>query len=130
MEIQYKVIGVLLIGLALIHIIFPKYFNWKEELKSLSLVNQEIMKVHTFFIALTVFLMGVLCLTSANDLIHTALGRRVSLGFGIFWSFRLFMQFYGFSAKLWKGKTKETIFHVAASVFWFYLSFVFFYSMI
>lgn len=76
MEIHFKIIGTLLIGLALVHVIFPKYFNWDKELKLLSLINRQIMIVHTFFIALVVFLMGLLCLTSASQLIETELGRK------------------------------------------------------
>ena len=125
MEIHFKIIGVLLMALALIHIIFPKYFNWEEELKSLSLMNQQMMTVHTFFIALTVFLMGLLCLISATELIETKLGKTVSLGFGIFWTIRLFIQFFVYSTKLWKGKTFETIVHIVFSLLWVYLSFVF-----
>ncbi|MFN7424474.1 MAG: hypothetical protein ACK5QP_13865, partial [Chitinophagales bacterium] len=86
MEIHFKIIGVLLITLALVHIIFPKYFNWEEELKSLSLINRQMMTVHTFFIALTVFLMGLLCLTSAYDLIETNIGKKITFGLGIFWT--------------------------------------------
>jgi hypothetical protein len=41
MEIHFKIIGVLLIALALVHIVFPKYFNWDKELKSLSLINRQ-----------------------------------------------------------------------------------------
>jgi hypothetical protein len=74
-------------GLSLVHLIFPKYFNWKEELKSLSLINKQMMTIHTFFIALVVFLMGLLCLTSATELIETRLGKTISLGLGIFWVF-------------------------------------------
>ncbi len=125
MEIHYKIIGVLLIALAFIHVIFPKYFKWKDELKSLSLINQEIMKVHTFFIALVVFLIGLLCLTSSSELIHTELGKKVSLGFGIFWCFRLLTQFFGYSSELWKGKKMETAIHIIFTILWIYLSCVF-----
>jgi len=125
MELHYKIIGIILIALAFIHVIFPKYFNWKEELKSLSLINQQIMKVHTFFIALVVFLIGFLCLTSSNELINTDLGKKVSLGFGVFWSFRLLIQFFCYSPQLWKGKRLETIVHVVFSILWTYLSYIF-----
>lgn len=125
MEVLYKFIGFILITLACLHIIFPKYFNWKNELKPLSLINQQIMKVHTLFIALTVFLIGLLCLTSSNELINTTLGKKVSLGFGIFWSVRLLVQFFGYSPKLWKGKKTETIIHIVFSTLWLYLSFIF-----
>ncbi|MDR6240086.1 hypothetical protein [Aureibacter tunicatorum] len=125
MEIHLKIIGVLLILLALVHAIFPKYFNWKEELKSLSLVNQQMMSIHTFFIALIVFLMGVLCLTSTHELVETKLGKTISMGFAVFWSVRLIFQFLGYSSKLWKGKAFETIVHISFSGLWIYLSAVF-----
>jgi hypothetical protein len=126
MEIHLKIIGVLLMALALVHIIFPKYFNWRKELKLLSLINHEMMIVHTFFVAFTVFLMGLLSLTSSSDLIETHLGKKIALGFGIFWGIRLLIQFFGYSTKLWKGKTFETIMHILFSVLWVYLCVVYF----
>lgn len=126
LEIQIKIIGVLLIGLALLHFIFPSYFNWKEELSRVSLVNKQLMQIHTFFIAFGVFLMGILCLHSSYDLVHTSLGKTISLGFGIFWAVRLAFQFFGYSNKLWKGKGFETFAHVVFSLLWLYLTVVFF----
>jgi len=125
MEIHIKLIGVILIMLALVHTIFPRYFNWAEELKSLSLINRQLMTVHTFFIALVVFLMGVLCLTSSGELVNTELGKKVSLGLGVFWVVRLYFQFFGYSSDLWKGKKFETAVHIMFSFLWTYLSITF-----
>ncbi|MDP4723744.1 MAG: hypothetical protein NWS31_05535 [Crocinitomicaceae bacterium] len=125
METQLKIIGILLCLLALLHVVFPKYFNWKVELQSLSLINRQLMTVHTFFVALVVLLMGLLCLTSAHALIHTKLGHTISLGFAIFWILRLLVQFFGYSSKLWKGKAFETTVHIFFSLFWAYLSWTF-----
>ena len=125
MQLHLKITGILLIALALIHIIFPKYFNWKKELSSLSLINRQMILVHTFFIALTIFLMGLLCLTSTNELINTALGKKIALGLGLFWTLRLFIQFFGYSPKLWKGKTFETTVHILFILLWTYLSVIF-----
>jgi len=127
METHLKITGILLIALALIHIVFPNYFNWKQELASLNLINKQMMVIHTFFIALTVFLMGVLCTTSAIEIIETSLGRKLALGLGIFWGIRLLFQFFGYSTKLWKGKSFETIVHIIFSGLWIYLTTVFFY---
>ena len=126
MELHIKIIGILSITLALIHFIFPKYFKWKKELTTLSLINRQIMEVHTFFIALVVFLIGVLCLTSANELTTTPLGKKISLGLGVFWTIRLYIQFFGYSPALWRGKTFETTVHILFSFLWVYLSSVFF----
>lgn len=125
MELHLKIIGILLIALASLHITFPKYFNWGKELQSLSLINRQMMQIHTFFIALTVFLMGLLCLTSSNELIKTDLGKKVSLGIGVFWITRLFIQFFGYSPILWKGKRFETTAHLVFSLLWIYLSTIF-----
>ena len=126
MELHLKIIGFLLIALSLVHILFPRYFNWAKELRSLSLINRQMMYVHTFFIALVVSLMGLLCLTSSNEFIDTALGRKLALGFGTFWTIRLFIQFFGYSSKLWKGKKFETSVHILFSLLWTYLSVIFF----
>ena len=125
MQLHIEIIGILLIGLALIHIVFPKYFNWDKELISLSLINRQLMTIHTFFIALTVFLMGLLCFTSSADLINTSLGKKIAFGFAIFWTIRLFVQFFGYSSKLWKGKKLETSIHILFTLLWIYLSFIF-----
>jgi hypothetical protein len=125
MDLHLKIIGVLLIALAFLHVIFPKYFNWKNELQSLSLVNRQMIWIHTFFIALIVLFMGVLCLTSSEELINTGLGKKICWGLGFFWGIRLIIQFFGYSPKLWKGKAFETAVHVLFTILWVYLTFVF-----
>jgi hypothetical protein len=125
MELHLKIIGLALIALSLVHVIFPRYFAWRRELSALSLINRQMMVVHTFFIALTVMLMGILCFFSANKLLHTRLGKQICLGLGIFWGIRALVQFFGYSAELWKGKAFETSVHVIFSLFWIYLTGVF-----
>ena len=125
MELQLKVIGLLLMALALVHVIFPRYFKWRTDLAGLSLINRQMMVVHTFFVALIVFLMGLLCVTSASDLLNTDLGRKLALGMGVFWGCRLLVQFFGYSSQLWKGKAFETIVHIVFSALWIYLTTIF-----
>ena len=112
-------------ALALIHIPFPKYFEWKEELKSLSLINRQMMEVHTFFIALMVFLMGLLSFSQAESLLNTDLGRIVCLGMAIFWGIRLIFQLFVYSPKLWRGKVFETTIHVVFFLLWCYITSVY-----
>ena len=130
MWLHYKIIGVLLMTLALLHAFFPKYFNWKAELKSLSLINRQMMMIHTFFIGVVVFLMGLLCLTFTSELLETKLGKTISIGLCDFWLLRLFIQFFGYSSELWKGKRFETAMHIIFSLLWTYLSAVFFWAAV
>ena len=126
MEQHIEIIGVILMVLAFVHVVFPKYFDWASDLGSISLINRQMMYVHTFFIALGVLLMGLLCLVSAKEIAGTMLGHKLALGMAIFWTFRLVIQFFGYSPDLWKGKGFETGMHILFSGLWVYISVVFF----
>jgi hypothetical protein len=125
MVLLLKATGFFLLVLALLHAAFARYFNWRTEFAAVSLINRQMMYVHTFFIAFTVLLMGLLCLTSAPELVGTPLGRRVALGCGVFWLARLLVQFFGYSPELWRGKRFETTVHCVFIVFWSFLSILF-----
>ena len=125
METHFKVAGAIMILLALIHLFFPRYFKWKENLSSLSLINRQMMLVHTFFIAIVVFLIGLLSLFLSEDMVGTKFGGIISLGFALFWIARLFVQFFVYSSELWKGKKFETTIHIVFALLWTYLSGVF-----
>lgn len=126
MILHLNIVGWLMILLAIIHVAFPKRFDWKKECGSLSLINRQMMYIHTFFIALVVFLMGALCVSAADDLLNTRLGNKVSLGLFVFWGARMVIQFVGYSPELWRGKRFETIIHIVFSLLWIYFSLVFF----
>ncbi len=125
MELHLKIVGFILVILAFVHVIFPRYFAWKEQLKSLTLINKQLMYVHTFFIAVTTLLMGVLCILCANDLVTTFFGQKIAFGLALFWGMRLFFQFFVYSKDLWKGKRFETWVHLIFSILWLYITLVF-----
>jgi uncharacterized membrane protein len=126
MELQLKIIGYVLILLAAIHVFFPKRFEWKKELAGLSLLNNQMMYVHTFFVGLTVFLMGILCIYCSEQLNRTNLGGIICLGLSIFWLARLIIQFFVYSPKLWRGKKFETTVHIIFSMMWTYFAVLFY----
>lgn len=125
MLIHLKVIGALLAVLSVLHVFIPGYLDWKRDLKPLSLMNRQMMQTHMIFIAITVFCIGLLCLTSAPDIIGTPLGRKIALGLSVFWAMRLVFQLFVYSAELWKGKKFETFIHIMAVGFWIYMTVVF-----
>lgn len=108
MELHLKIVGSLLIALALMHIVLPKYFKWKHELAHASLITKQILYVHTFFIAFIVLLMGLLSITYSNELLYEPFGRIISLGLFGFWLTRLIFQSFVYSPKVWRGKKFET----------------------
>ncbi|WP_020571857.1 hypothetical protein [Neolewinella persica] len=125
MLIHLNLIGALLAVLSVLHAFIPGYLNWKRDLQPLSLMNRQMMQTHMIFIAITVFGIGLLCLTSAPELIGTPLGRKIALGLSVFWALRLIFQFFVYSSELWKGKKFETFIHVIAVGFWIYMMVVF-----
>jgi hypothetical protein len=84
------------------------------------------MYVHTFFIGLTLFLMGLFCFLFSEDIVSTKLGKVVSLGFAIFWFMRLLFQFFVYSKEHWYRKRLETSIHIIFIGLWSYMTFVFF----
>lgn len=121
-----KFAGLLLIGLSLLHAFLGKRFNWDEELARLSLLNRQIFRVHCFFIALTVALMGVLALLYTEELVRPSpLGKVVAGGLALFWGTRLFFQWFVYDPALWKGHGFNTLMHVAFSALWIFLTGVF-----
>ena len=126
MEIHLKILGYLFVILAFFHAFFPKYFNWKQELNQISLINKQMMEVHTFFVALIVFGIGLLNIFCTNELINSILGRDICLGLFVFWFIRLLFQFFVYSSKLWRGKQFETIMHIIFSLFWTYCCWIYF----
>lgn len=125
MELHIKLIGILCIILACIHAFFPRYFGWKKDLQTIALINRQMLEVHTFFLALVLLLLGILCLSSTADLIYSPLGKRICLGLAIFWFLRLLFQFFVYSPSLWRGKRKETIIHILFAILWLYLTYIF-----
>lgn len=126
MTLHIKIVGSMLLLLSLMHVVLPRYFNWTQELSGLSLINKQIMYVHTFFIAFVVLLMGLLCIYSSTELVSSPLGQHLSLGLFIFWFTRLLFQFFVYSPKVWRGKKLETFVHIVFALLWSYFSSVFF----
>mgnify|MGYP005989626673 CR=1 FL=1 len=125
MTLLLQITGVLLIFLGLAHSLFNRHFNWIAELKKVNLITRQVFHVHHFFVALTVTLMGILCLIYPEDLQTTPLGRAICLGLGFFWLCRLFIQFFGYSSELWKGRTFETVVHCLFGLLWLSLTVLF-----
>jgi hypothetical protein len=122
LSLHLQIIGCLLLLLSVVHIGFPRKFKWKLELSNLTLVNRQLMYVHTFFVAVVVLLNGLLFIFCANELTEqTRLARFINIGLLIFWLLRWIFQHFVYSPKLWRGKRFETFTHVLFTIFWTYI---------
>jgi hypothetical protein len=121
LNFHLKIVGVLMLLLAAAHLDFPRRFDWKQDLARLSLLNRQIFEVHCFFIILVLVLCGLLSLVYTDALLQPSpLARVVLSGLTIFWGTRLFIQFFVYDVKLWKGNRFNTAMHVLFSFMWGY----------
>lgn len=126
METYIRAAGALQIALAIIHAVFPKRFNWKEELARLSLLNRQMFLVHTAFIGFVLLMMGALSLFATAALLQPGpLSRLVLGGIAGFWFLRLICQWFVYDWRLWKGHAFNTFVHVLFTVFWIFLTSVY-----
>ncbi len=125
MEIHIKLAGLLQLLLGIMHVGFPSYFKWKHDLSSISLINRQMLYVHTFFLALVLLLMGISGLCWPRLFLSIETGSILSGGYAIFWLLRLGFQFFVYKRALWKGKTIETAIHVFFSFLWLYFTVVY-----
>jgi len=115
--------GAGLIALGLLHFVFPRRFNWSEELARLSPINKQIFLVHTLFIMVVLALMGGVLLFAPEALLERSrLAAWVTAGFTIFWGLRLVIQWFGYSRELWWGKPLETTIHLLFTLAWSWLT--------
>ncbi|HYE74387.1 MAG TPA: hypothetical protein VEF04_13695 [Blastocatellia bacterium] len=131
MIVHLKVVGVLMISLALLHALFPRRFNWKAELQTLSLLNRQLFLVHTFFIAWAVLLSGLLTLICAEQLVSkNILAQMVLILLTMFWGARWIAQQFYFSPKLWRGHRLNTVIHVVFTLLWTYFVTVYLWALL
>ncbi len=119
LELPLRLGGLALLGLTLLHLVFPRRFQWKTDLAQLTLLNRQIFYVHTLFLCLVLIWMGLLAVLDPGALLTPSpLARWVNAGTAGFWLARLVIQFFGYSAELWRGKRLETFVHYAFSLLW------------
>ena len=85
-EAQLRIAGAVQIGLALMHLAFPRRFRWDEEMARLSPLNRQMFHVHTLFVCVVLVMIGGLSLFAPAALLEpTSLSRLVLIGFAGFW---------------------------------------------
>jgi hypothetical protein len=104
-------VGVIALGLGLVHVVLPRTLRWRSDLAGASLLNREVSYVHCYFIGLTCLFWGLLPLAAGPALLEPhPVTRLVLLGAVAFWASRLVIQFVVFNH------------HGRESVPWFALS--------
>jgi hypothetical protein len=91
--------GIFNLGFAVFHITFWKVFRWKKELANVSRLNSGIFQIINLCLTFILFFMAYVSFFHINDLMTTALGMAVLIGFALFWLLRMVEQIIFFSLK-------------------------------
>jgi len=124
--INLRAAGVILAALVVVNLFVPSRFEWHADMAKLTLINRQIFQAHSVFLVLILALSSALLLTSADALLEPSrLSRAILLGLTIFWGLRMVMQWFFYSAEIWRGNRFFTTMHVVFSMAWIYLTGVF-----
>ena len=85
--------GIYSLGFAIFHIFFWKLFNWKNDLKKLSIVNRGVMQILNVCLIYFFLFVAFICFFHTNELIKTSLGKSFLIAFSFFWFLRTIQQF-------------------------------------
>lgn len=114
-----RISGIGLLLLALSHVPIGRHLKWKEQGALLSLENEAVFHVHTFFICVTLVLMGLpAALAPEVFLEKSGMARWMAWSFCGFWLIRLYCQWFVYRRHLWRGKRLETGIHYLFTGLW------------
>lgn len=123
LTILLRIAGVGLITLSVLHIPIGKSLKWKEDAARLSMMNESVFHVHTFFVCLVLVMMGLPAVVDPQVyLAPTRAGAWVTWSIAIFWAARLYCQWFVYRADLWRGKRMEFRVHWLFTFIWISLT--------
>src|SRR5437588_646180 len=126
LSLNLRIAGLVILGLAALYPIYPRYFRWREELQAVSLLTRQMFFIHCGFILLLLILQGILLAGVPQALLESSTAAVALLvDMTVFWVYRLFEQLFVYDRRLWIGNRLHTVVHVVFTGIWLYLSGVF-----
>src|SRR4051812_20069236 len=85
--------GIYSVAFAIFHILFWRIFDWKNDLKKLSVANRAIIQIANTRLIYFFLFVAFLCFFYPKELVTTRLGNVFLIGVSIFWLGRTMEQF-------------------------------------
>lgn len=113
LDLLLRFVALLQLGLAVLSLFLPRILDWKPEMDRMSRLVRDVFEIHSWFIALTLVIWGVLTWRFAPEMAHasTALTRWLCAAIGIFWGIRSVLQWTHYDPSHWRGIASRTIIH-------------------
>jgi hypothetical protein len=120
-ELQLRLVGALLLGVAALGVAVHRHFGWGDEIQRLTLLTRQVFLIHSAFVTLVLAMLGAMLLTVAPALLEPGpLPRAVLIGLIVMWTARLLAQWFFYDPSLWRGDRFRTFMHVLFSVLYAY----------
>lgn len=85
--------GLYSLGFGIFHMFFWRLFDWKNDLKKLTIANKAIIQIANTRLIYFFMFVAFVCFYCTNELIETRLGNVFLIGISIFWLGRTIEQF-------------------------------------
>lgn len=85
--------GIYALGFAVFHAFFWKLFDWKNDLKKITIANRAIIQIANLRLIYIFLGIAAFCFTFPKELLATKLGNAFLLGIAIFWMGRTIEQY-------------------------------------
>ncbi len=108
-----RFVALLQIGLAILSLCLPRIMDWKADLARMSLLVRDVFIIHSWFIALTLAIWGVLTWRFAGEMAHapTPMSRWLCAAIAGFWGIRCALQWLHYDSSHWRGQPGRTVIH-------------------
>jgi hypothetical protein len=113
LEIALRTAAAGQLAIAVLGLVLHRLLDWRQPISQMPLLVREVFFVHTWFVALTCAIFGVLTWRFANALASGSLelGRWFCGALALFWGLRSTLQWTYYSASHWRGKPAPTVVH-------------------
>jgi hypothetical protein len=92
-KIVIYVCGIYTFGFAIFHVLFWRLFDWKNDLKKLSIANRAIIQIANLRLIYFFLFVGIICFAFPATLRGTIFGQFFLAGISLFWLGRMIEQF-------------------------------------
>lgn len=126
LNLLLPVAGVAMISVCLGHFYLARLLDWKNDMKTLKPINQQVFFAHTMFLTIGMAMLGLVCIFYPLELTtKSTLGAISALCFALCWLSRLIFQFVVFTSPFAEDTRLEQRLRWAGTLLWFCLTLLF-----
>lgn len=109
--------GVFNAAFAVFHLMFPRLFNWRQDLRTLTFVNRGITHVLNLCLTAVFVIFAYVSLAHTKDLLSSPLGHGLLVSIALFWLLRAVQQIVFFRMRHWWSWAFFVIFLAGAALY-------------